>query len=90
MGALRRVSARVAEVKRMRVDACFQRRGFGRAVLHRLEDRARELGYRRLRLDTTVKQIPAQRMYRADGYVEVGRARDPAGETTILFEKQLA
>jgi len=40
MGALRRVSNTVAEVKRMRVDAGFQRRGFGRAVLRGLEARA--------------------------------------------------
>jgi ribosomal protein S18 acetylase RimI-like enzyme len=91
MGALRRVSATVAEVKRMRVDARFQRRGLGRAVLRRLEARARELGYRRLRLDTTVRQVPAQRLYRGDGYIEVERARDRAGEAVIIFfEKRLA
>ncbi|HTE60847.1 MAG TPA: hypothetical protein VK631_10890 [Solirubrobacteraceae bacterium] len=50
----------------------------------------RELGYRRLRLDTTVKQVPAERLYRGDGYVEVERARDRAGEAVIFFEKRLA
>jgi ribosomal protein S18 acetylase RimI-like enzyme len=90
MGALRRVSATLAEVKRMRVDARFQRRGFGRAVLGRLEARAREREYRTLRLDTTVRQVPAQELYRGEGYVEVERGRDHTGEAMIFFEKRLA
>lgn len=88
-GALRRISAVVAEVKRMRVDARFQRRGYGRAVLHALEDRARELGYRTLRLDTTVKQLPSRLLYRSEGFSEVERTLDHPGETTIVFEKPL-
>jgi GNAT superfamily N-acetyltransferase len=46
MGALRRVSATAAEIKRMRVDVRFQRQGFGRVLLKALEDRANELGLR--------------------------------------------
>ena len=88
MGALRRVSATVAEVKRMRVDIRFQRQGFGRTILRRLEERARELGYRTLRLDTTVGQVPAQHLYRSSGYREVGRAH-LGGQELILFERQL-
>lgn len=88
MGALRRVSATVAEVKRMRVDISFQRQGFGRAILRRLEKRARELGYRTLRLDTTVTQVPAQHLYRSSGYAEVGRTH-LGGQELILFERQL-
>ena len=88
MGALRRISPSVAEVKRMRVDVRFQRHGFGRTILSRLEQRARELGYRTLRLDTTVSQIPAQQLYRSSGYAAVGRAR-LGGQTVILFEREL-
>jgi ribosomal protein S18 acetylase RimI-like enzyme len=88
MGALRRVSATVAEVKRMRVDIRFQRQGFGRTILRRLEQRARELGYRTLRLDTTVTQVPAQHLYRACGYREMGRAH-LGGQELILFERHL-
>lgn len=90
IGALRRTSATVAEIRRMRVDARYQRRGFGRTLLHGLEARACELGYRTLQVDTTVKQLPAQRLYRAEGFAEVERALDRAGETMIMFEKRLA
>jgi GNAT superfamily N-acetyltransferase len=89
MGALQRVSAEVAEVRRMRVDARFQRRGYGRGLLVRLEARARELGYRAVRLDTTVKQVPAERLYRTAGYVEVARSHDRAGEVVIVFAKRV-
>jgi ribosomal protein S18 acetylase RimI-like enzyme len=90
MGALARVSATVAEVKRMRVDVRFQRQGFGRTILRHLEERARELGYRTLRLDTTVTQVPAQRLYLSSGFRKVGGMLDPAGQDVILFERQLA
>jgi GNAT superfamily N-acetyltransferase len=89
MGALRRRSAEVAEVKRMRVHPQVQRRGFGRAILVALERRARELGYVRLVLDTTTLQRAAIALYRDHGYVETGRAT-VAGFPTLLFAKRLA
>jgi ribosomal protein S18 acetylase RimI-like enzyme len=89
MGALRRVSQTVGQIKRMRVDIRFQRRGFGRAVLRALETRARELGYRRLHLDTTTRQAPAQSLFASSGYQEVGRGTYPSGQQMIVFEKEI-
>ena len=89
IGALRHVTDAVGELKRMRVHPAFQRRGFGRLILARLEQRARELGYRRLRLDTTVVQTAAQRLYESAGYRETGRGQ-LAGAEVIYFEKALA
>ena len=88
MAALRHVTGTVAELRRMRVHPAFQRRGFGRLVLARLEDRARELGYRRLRLDTTVIQTAAQQLFASAGYREVGRGQ-LAGVEVIYFAKHL-
>src|SRR4051794_18882364 len=56
MGAIRRITPDKAEVKRMRVHPDHQRRGFGRQILTALEDRARELGYHTLTLDTALIQ----------------------------------
>jgi GNAT superfamily N-acetyltransferase len=67
MGALRHVTDAVAELNRMRVHAAFQRRGFGRTILARLEYRAGELGYRRVRLDTPVALTAARRLYESSG-----------------------
>ena len=89
MGALRHVTDPVGEITRMRVHPGFQRRGFGRTILARLEHGAGELGYKRLRLDTAVTQTAAQRLYESAGYREVGRGQLDGSEV-VYFEKTLA
>jgi len=73
MGALRRTSPETAGVKRMRVMPGLQGRGYGQALLDALHDRAAEFGYSTLRLDTTVQQRAARRLYLKNGYREAGR-----------------
>jgi ribosomal protein S18 acetylase RimI-like enzyme len=75
MGALRRLSPERAVLTRMRVHPTYQRRGFGRRILHELERTATRLGYSSLALDTTIEQTAAQALYRAEGYRETGRGR---------------
>ena len=89
MGALRRVSASSAEIKRMRVHPRWQGQGFGRAVLDRLEARARELGFNTLRLDTTVRQHVARSLYEHAGYKMVGTGHENGFEL-VYYEKRLA
>jgi ribosomal protein S18 acetylase RimI-like enzyme len=89
MGGVRHVTDTVGELTRMRVHPAFQRRGFGRLILSRLEDRAGELGYRRLRFVTMVTQTPAQRLFGSAGYAAVGRG-ELAGTDVIYYEKRLA
>ncbi len=72
MGALVVVDHKV-EVKRMRVHPDHQRRGFGQAILEQLEQRACELGFQTLQLETTAQQESAQRFYLKNGYVESER-----------------
>jgi GNAT superfamily N-acetyltransferase len=59
MGRLRHITDAAAELKRMRVHPAFQRRGFGREILGALENRARELGYTKLRHDDQADGGPA-------------------------------
>lgn len=73
MGALRRVSEGRAGITRMRVAPALQGRGIGQKLLDALHRRAAELGYATLRLDTTVQQTAARRLYERNGYREVGR-----------------
>lgn len=89
MGALKKISSERAEIKRMRVYPSVQGRGFGQAILEALEQRAKELGYTTLHLDTTVKQIAAQKLYSKNGYKEISRGI-VAGLETIFFEKIIA
>src|SRR2546428_905311 len=88
MGAFRKTSEELAEIKRMRVHPDFQGRGFGQIILDELETRARAMGYKTLHLDTSVLQVPAQKLYEKNGFREVGRDIYHQLEV-ILYEKQL-
>lgn len=97
MGALKYTSPGRAEIKRMRVHPEYQGRGYGQLMLDELEARARALGYQTLHLDTSILQIPAQRLYEKNGFREAGRdtyLQEAGGDTyqqleVILYEKQL-
>lgn len=72
----------------MRVHPDYQRRGFGQTILTALENRARDLGYTELHLDTTVQQIAAQQLYLKNRYVLV-REGKLAGFDCLFYEKKL-
>jgi len=88
MGALRPLSAGRGEIKRMRVHPTMQGRGYGRAVLLALEERARQLGYRELELETGVLQAAAIGLYASHGFVEFKRGKVRYMDC-IWFEKRL-
>ncbi len=73
MGALRLDSDGRARITRMRVSPRLQGRGIGQTLLDKLHRRAAELGHATLRLDTTVGQTAARRLYEKNGYRETGR-----------------
>lgn len=91
MGALKRLGACVAEITRMRVHPTHWRRGYGEAILHRLESAATELRYSELWLDTLPIQTAAQRLYTKSGYVEFSRiyVRGYQASEAILFRKDI-
>jgi len=64
-----------AEFKRIWTHADHRRRGLGRRVLHELERRAAQLGYRQVFLTTGPRQPEAVALYSAAGYTELP---DPA------------
>jgi GNAT superfamily N-acetyltransferase len=75
-GAIRRLDARVGEVKRMYTRAAARGRRVATRVLAALEDEARALGLARLILETGVRQPEAIRVYTRAGYTPI----DPWGE----------
>lgn len=88
MGALRQVRPGVGEVKRLRVAEALQGQGFGEAMARAVEQRARELGFKRLIADTTVKQRPAQQLLAKLGFSETHRKVVRAPEI-IFYERGL-
>lgn len=72
-GAVRLNEPGVAEIKRMYVKPAWRGRGIARAVLASLETHARELGARRLVLETGERQQESLAVYRRAGFVEIPR-----------------
>jgi len=70
-GAIRRLDAEVAEIKRMFVEPGSRGRGIGARLLTVLEAEARRLGVTRLVLETGVRQPEALALYARAGFVRV-------------------
>lgn len=88
MGAVRPLQPARAELKRMRVHPDAQRQGRGRAMLRALEQRARDLGFQSLVLDTTEPQVAARGLYTSNGYVQTSTG-ELHGQAVIFMEKVL-
>jgi ribosomal protein S18 acetylase RimI-like enzyme len=89
MGAFRKTGPREAEIKRMRTHPNLQGRGFGQQIYDALEVKAREMGYRRLHLETGVSHYPAQKLYTRNGFVETHRGTVHLSLNSIFYEKIL-
>jgi len=70
-GAIRRLDARTAELKRMFVVPAMRGRGVGRAVLTALAAEGRRLGVERLVLETGERQKAAMALYDRAGFVRI-------------------
>lgn len=89
MGAVYKLTDEKAEIKRLRVSPDYQGKGIGELMLGRLEDRARELGYKVVEGTTTIKQIPVQQLNIKRGYKEVRRETEGWPVEVIFYEKEL-
>lgn len=69
--ALRDLGDGACEMKRMFVPVRFQGQGVGRALADRIIEQARAAGYRRMRLDTSIRQNEAMRLYEAAGFKRI-------------------
>jgi len=78
----------VAVVHRLMVNPGAQRQGLGRFLMRHAEQRARELGFRTLRLDTYLANDRALALYRGLGYGEPGQVRFRKG-LFACFERAL-
>lgn len=90
MGAFKRMSDTIAELKRMRVRPELQGMGIGRGILAMLETSVKEKGYTEIELDTTVNQEAARHLYETSGYTEVRRETEGWPLETIFYRKVLS
>ncbi len=75
-GGLQPMGDEVVEIKRMWVSPPWRGHGLGARVLAALEDKALELGHRRVILDTNATLTTAIAMYRRAGYTSIDRYND--------------
>ena len=84
-------AVRYGEIKRLWVRPAFRRRGLGEQLMSAAEDRARQLGFRRLFLESGYAQPEALELYRTRGWEPI--AQYPPGAfsypTSDRFSKQL-
>jgi len=69
--ALRRLDDATCEMKRLFVLPEFQGKRLGRGLVDALISRARQIGYRRIRLDTLPSMERAISMYESLGFVDI-------------------
>ena len=80
------------ELTRMRVDPACHGRGFGSAIYHELEQRARSDGYRRFVLDTGTENDVARGFYESLGFECRREVSVDFGDLTMelaLYEKSI-
>ena len=75
-GAIRRLDADNAEIKRMWVDPAARGVGVGRSLLAALERAAVQLGCNTVRLDTAASLREALALYRSAGYLDIPAYND--------------
>ncbi|MBB4905774.1 GNAT family N-acetyltransferase [Actinophytocola algeriensis] len=89
-GALRRLDAGAAEIKRMYVVPEWRGSGVATGVLRALESAAAQRGWHTVRLETGTEQPDAQRFYRREGYREIPLFGNYAGSSlSLCFEREL-
>jgi GNAT superfamily N-acetyltransferase len=88
-GALTRLNDRQVKLRRMSVSPAYQGRGYGKAMLARLEVLAREFSYAEILLDTAGLLTAAIEMYTRAGYAEFQRENVGDGMPLIYFRKRL-
>jgi GNAT superfamily N-acetyltransferase len=89
-GGVLRIDETTARLRRFRVRSDWRRHGLATALLEEAERFCRERAYRRVTLDTTDLQAPAQALYRKHGYVEIEERPIADWLRVIEFEKVLS
>ena len=95
MGALKGLTDEIGEIKRMYIRPVYRGNGFGNLIYQKLEDHAKDYGYKQLRLDTAKFLEAAYHIYTKMGYREVKRYSGGEWDHrqdidwTIYMEKEL-
>ena len=87
--ALRRLSPTYAEMKRLYNRPAYRHFGIGRELTECIVERGRELGYRRVVLDTLDSMQGAQALYRSLGFASIEPYYDNPLPDALYFARDL-
>ena len=87
--ALREIGDGVCELKRLYVRPAFRRRGLGRKLSEIVIHAAREIGYKRMRLDTLSSMMEAIALYESLGFQRIPAYYDNPSGCAIFMELKL-
>lgn len=88
-GALRPFESGVCEMKRLYIRPNARGKGAGGALVDALISSAKEIGYRKLRLDTLPSMTTAIAIYRSMGFQEIAMYRPNPVPGSLFFELDL-
>jgi GNAT superfamily N-acetyltransferase len=89
-GALKHFDDKTAEIKRMYVRDKYRGKGLSKLILKRLEETATKMNYKRIILETGLKQPEAMNLYEKSGYAKIkpyGRHKDDPD--SVCYEKTI-
>ncbi len=84
--ALREYSAGICEMKRLYVYPPYLGKGLGRPLCNELLKQAKQMGYKKMRLDTMTKLEAANRLYEKLGFYEIEPYRVNPEKTARFME----
>jgi GNAT superfamily N-acetyltransferase len=87
--ALRRIDDAICEMKRLYVKPEWRGKGIGRALAGAVIERAREIGYSTMRLDTLRSMVEANALYLSLGFKECAPYRYNPCEQPVFMERSL-
>jgi GNAT superfamily N-acetyltransferase len=89
VAALRPIDDTVCEMKRLFVEPAHRGKGAGRSLAEAVIERAREVGYASLRLDTLQSMTEANALYASLGFTECAPYRFNPCERPVFMELPL-
>ncbi len=84
--ALRAMDDGICEMKRLYVRPQFRKLGLGKMLVQAIIEKARQKGYRAMRLDTVPAMERAQALYRSFGFQEIAPYRYNPIEGAVFME----
>ncbi|MBI5402868.1 MAG: GNAT family N-acetyltransferase [Ignavibacteriae bacterium] len=87
--AVRKFEDGICEMKRLYIPESHRGRGIGRELAERIISKAKELGYKKMRLDTLETMKEAISLYKTMGFCEITKYRENPIKEVVYMEINL-